>query len=150
MRLSRRSLLAASAGILLPHRPARDKAPRPGCQANGWNLDPAHFDMLLTAIREMKQLGFQGFETNLRFVEPQLDRVSEAKAQLDRIGLEFIAAHTNLPDYEKLGPEKAADEISKSAEQARKFGAHAIVVSHKGLSPTGEFPRRRWNEKHVR
>lgn len=139
MRLSRRSLLAASAGIFAARLPGAKKTPRPGCQANGWNLDPAHFDMLLTAIREMKQLGFQGFETNLRFVEPQLDRVSEAKAQLGRIGLEFIAAHTNLPDYEKLGPEKAADEISKSAEQAKKFGAHAIVVSHKGLSPTGEF-----------
>ena len=69
----------------------------------------------------MKELGFEGFETNLRFVQPQL------------------SAHTNLPDYEKLGMDKAGDEIAKAADQARQFGAHAVVVSHNGLSPTGEF-----------
>jgi sugar phosphate isomerase/epimerase len=113
---------------------------RPGCQANAWNLDPNKFDLLLTAIREMKELGFQGYETNIRFVQPQLDRVKEARAQLEAFGLEFIGAHTGLPDYEKLGMEKFGDAIGKLADQARQFGARALVVSHKGLSATGEFP----------
>ncbi len=115
------------------------KSPRPGCQANGWNLDPANFDLLLTAIREMKELGFEGFETNIRFLQPQLNRLQDARAALDQIGLEFIAAHTNLPDYVKLGMDKAGDEITKIAGQARQFGAHAVVVSHRGLSQNGEF-----------
>jgi sugar phosphate isomerase/epimerase len=142
MTFSRRTLLAGSAGsiasVLAPLRSAA-KSPRPGCQANGWNLDPAKFDLLLTAIREMKELGFQGFETNLRFVQPQLGRVKDAKAALEEAGLEFIAAHTNVPDYEKLGLDAAAEQAAKAAEQARQFGARALVMSHKGLSPTGEF-----------
>jgi sugar phosphate isomerase/epimerase len=139
MLVSRRNFLAGTAGVLATRMPAAPKAPRPGCQANGWNLDPAHFDLLLAAIRDMKELGFAGYETNIRFLQPQLSRVPEARAALDAIGLEFIAAHTSLPDYEKLGLDKAGDFITKTAEQARQFGARAVVVSHKGLSPAGEF-----------
>lgn len=113
--------------------------PRPGCQANGWNLDPARFDLLLTALREMKELEFQGFETNIRFLQPQLERVAAARAQIDAFGLEFIAAHTNLPEYQKAGPEGAASAAAKVAGEAKQFGAHALVVSHGGLSSTGEF-----------
>lgn len=139
MMLTRRSLLRGTAAVLAAPVHGGTKDPRPGCQANAWNLDPAQFDLLLAAVREMKELGFQGYETNLRFVRPQLNRISEARAALDGIGLEFIAAHTTLPDYEKMGMDKAADEIAKAAGQARQFGARALVVSHKGLSPTGEF-----------
>lgn len=141
MTLSRRSLLAgvACAAGFVPRGQSAPKGPRPGCQANGWNLDPAKFDLLLTALKEIKELQFQGFETNIRFVQPQLGRVAGARAQLAGFGLEFIGAHTNVPDWEKLGMEAAADQVAKLAGQAKQFGAHALVMSHKGLSPTGEF-----------
>lgn len=128
---TRRSLLAGAASLLATQLPGAPNGPRPGCQANGWNLDPARFDLLLTAIREMKQLGFQGYETNIRFLQPQLSRLPEARSALNEIGLEFIGAHTGLP--------KTGDEVSKLADQAKQFGAHALVVSHGGLSKTGQF-----------
>jgi inosose dehydratase len=137
--VNRRNFLAGVAGILAPGAQGAAKDPRPGCQANAWNLDPANFDLLLAALRDMKELGFEGFETNIRFLQPQLGRMQEARAALDAIGLEFVGAHTNLPDYEKLGMDKAGDSMTKVAGQAKQFGARAVVVSHKGLSPTGEF-----------
>jgi sugar phosphate isomerase/epimerase len=136
--LPRRTFLAGIAATAAAHA-AGAPPPRPGCQANAWNLDPARFDLLLTALGEMKELEFQGFETNIRFVQPQLDRATEARARLDAIGLEFVGAHTNLPEYEKAGPESAAAAVAKLAGEARQFGAHALVLSHAGLSPTGEF-----------
>lgn len=139
MILTRRIFLATAAGVVTARLRGTQKLPRPGCQANGWNLDPARFDLLLTAVREMKELAFQGFETNIRFVQSQLNRVPEPRAALEGIGLEFIGAHTGLPDYETMGTEKAADEVARLAGQARQVGSRALVVSHKGLSPTGEF-----------
>ena len=143
MILSRRHFLqgaaAACAAASAPSAFGALQRPRPGCQANAWNLDPAKFDLLLTAIREMKELAFQGFETNIRFVEPQLGRVAEARAQIEQFGLVFIGAHTNVPDYAKLGMDQAADQVTQAATTAKKFGAHAVVFSHKGLSATGEF-----------
>ena len=139
MTLSRRSVLVGAAGVFTAALKGSSNAPRAGCQANAWNLNPAHFDSLLTAVREMKELGFEGFETNIRFLQPQLDRVKEARAQLDAIGVEFVGAHTSLPDYDKLGIDKAAEQVTKLAGQARQFGTHALVCSFRGLSPTGEF-----------
>jgi len=148
MELSRRSLLTSAAGLLAAMRvPGALKGLRAGCQANGWNLDPAKFDLLLTAIREMKELGFEGFETNIRFFQPQLGDVAQAKAAVDAIGLEFVAAHTNLPNYQKLGMEGTGNEITKLAEQAKQFGAHALVLSHGGLSKTGEFTQEALDQK---
>ena len=140
MILSRRSLLQAAAGLAAgPRVRGAQQALRAGCQANGWNLDPANFNLLLTAIRDMKELGFEGFETNIRFFQPQLEKAAETRAALDRTGMEFIAAHTNLPNYEKLGMEQAGDQVTKLANEAKQFGAHALVVSHGGLSKAGQF-----------
>jgi sugar phosphate isomerase/epimerase len=136
--LRRRTFLAGAAAVTFL-RAASAPRPRPGCQANAWNLDPARFDLLVTAVREMKELEFQGFETNTRFIQPQLEHAAEARARLDAFGLEFIAAHTNLPEYQRAGPEGAGAAAGKLAGQARQFGAHALVVSHGGLSSTGQF-----------
>jgi len=138
--LLRRTFLAGAA--VLAARAAGAPLPRPGCQANAWNLDPARFDLLLTAVREMKELEFQGFETNIRFVQPQLEHAAEARERLDAAGLEFVGAHTNLPEYQRVGIEGAGAAATKLAEQARQFGARAVVVSHGGLSSTGQFPER--------
>ena len=70
MHLSRRTFFTGAAGLLAAGLRGNPALARPGCQANAWNLDPARFDLLLTAVREMKELGFQGFETNIRFVQP--------------------------------------------------------------------------------
>jgi len=102
--------------------------PRPGCQANAWNLEPARFDLPLTAMREMKELEFQGFETNIRFLQPKPDAAS----------LDFVGAHTSLPEYDKAGPEGAA-AVAKLAPAARQVGTRTLIVSHPGLSPAGEF-----------
>jgi sugar phosphate isomerase/epimerase len=148
MQLSRRSLLQTGAGLIPVARAfGGPQRPRAGCQANGWNLDPANFELLLTALREMKQLGFEGFETNIRFFQPQLGKVAETRAALDRIGLEFAGAHTNLPNYEKLGLDVAADEVTKLAREARQFGAKALIVSHGGLSKTGQFAQEALDKK---
>ena len=136
--LRRRTFLASAAAVIAA-RAADSPRPRPGCQANAWNLDPARFDLLLTALREMKELEFQGFETNIRFLQPQLEHAAEARARLEANGLVFIGAHTNVPEYLSAGADGAAAAAAKLADQARQFGAQAIVMSHAGLSQTGAF-----------
>src|ERR1039458_3073641 len=81
--LRRRTFLACAAAMATAHA-ADAPAPRPGCQANAWNLDPARFDLLLTALREMKELEFQGFETNIRFLQPQLNSGADAAHRVAR------------------------------------------------------------------
>jgi sugar phosphate isomerase/epimerase len=144
---TRRRFIAAALVSAAGAATCQTKRLRPGCQANGWNLDPARFDLLLTALREMKELGFEGFETNIRFLEPQLHRAKEARAEIEAIGVEFIGAHTGLSNYELTGIAAAADKIGKTAEAAKTFGARAVVLSHSGLSKTGEFSEKALEQK---
>jgi sugar phosphate isomerase/epimerase len=139
MLASRRTILAGFAGVIAARAAGAPDLPRPGCQANGWDLDPNRFDLLLTALKEMKELEFQGFETNIRFLQPQIGRVAEVRAQIEAIGVEFVGAHTNLGNYKTLGLEKAAADLAKAAQQAHQFGAKALVISSGGLSQDGEF-----------
>ena len=147
MLMNRRDLLTAAAALLVVNAHAEAPLPKPGCQTNGWDLDPRRFDLLLTALREMKELEFQGFETNIRFVQPQLERLDQAKGQIDATGLEFVGAHTGLPNYEGMGLEKAADAVGSLAAQARQFGARALVVSHGGLAKNGQFSKPAMEQK---
>jgi sugar phosphate isomerase/epimerase len=100
----------------------------------------------LTAIGEIRELGFEGFKTNIRFFQQQLEKVAETRAALQAIGLEFIGTHTGLPNYQKLG-NRAGNEVTKLAEQAKQFGARALVVSRCGLSKTGEFTEEALDQK---
>ena len=42
-----------------------------GCQTNAWRIDPNNFDSLLEVLRQIKELGFDGFETGYRNVQGQ-------------------------------------------------------------------------------
>lgn len=60
--VSRRSVLTGLAGAIA-------SVPRRGCRANGWDLDPKRFDLLLTALKEMRELGFQAGQKNKDFTK---------------------------------------------------------------------------------
>lgn len=49
MKVNRRTAPAAFAGALAARAADSGTPPRPGYQANGWDLDPKQFDLLLTA-----------------------------------------------------------------------------------------------------
>jgi len=68
--ISRRVFLAILPvpAALLAAKPTTIKV---GCQANAWPLKAGDFPQLLAALGEMKQLGYVGFECNIRFVQDQ-------------------------------------------------------------------------------
>ena len=126
MTLSRRSLFAGAAGVLTSRMPGASKVKRPGCQANGWQLDPARFDLLLTAVREIKELGFQGFETNIRFVQPQLSRASEARAELEQIGL----ALSKTGEFSEEALQRKARMLNLAAKRCGDAGLTLAYHNH--------------------
>jgi len=69
---------------------------RVGCQANGFPIKQGDFPGLLAALRKMKELGYVGFECNVRFVESEFDRVAEARKQIEDSGVAFIGAHMSM------------------------------------------------------
>lgn len=129
--ITRRAFVAASFAAGLSVR-AEQATPKVGCQANAWPLKEGDFDQLIGAINSMKELGYAGFECNIRFVRGQFEHASEARKRLEATGVEFIGAHMSM---QQAATEPFADLVKGVAS----LGAHYIVMSGTGLSKDGGF-----------
>ena len=138
--LTRRNLLRITAAASLVGKTATGAAARvkAGCQTNAWDIDPARFETLLSALSEIRELGFTGFETQLRYLQPQMNRQEEARAEIASRELTFIGVHTNMPKYEELGEERALEDIGRHAMAAKQFGAKTLIVNST-TSPPPKF-----------
>ena len=128
---SRRTFLAAIAALPLLAK-AKERNIRVGCQANGWPLKEGDFDQLLGVLKEMREIGYTGFECNIRFVKAQFDNAPGARARIEATGVQFIGAHTSL--------EQSLDkDFARRAAGVAALGGQRIVMSAKGLSPEGRY-----------
>jgi inosose dehydratase len=149
LRVSRRRFVAAlPAGVaalaLMHRRPAFAATPRPrvGCQANGFPLKPGDFPALIVALRKMNELGYTGFECNVRFVESEFERILEARKRIEDTGVTFIGTHTSM--------QLAKPEIfPRWVEKVAALGASCIVMSGAGLAADGNFAPKALQEKLV-
>ena len=139
MLLSRRAfvrVLPASlcALALLRERPLFGAAavPRVGCQANGFPLKPGDFGSLLAALRKMKELGYTGFECNVRFVEGEFENTADTRKKIVDTGIEFIGAHTSMALAK-------SDVFPRWVEKLTALGAGHVVMSGTGLASDGSF-----------
>jgi sugar phosphate isomerase/epimerase len=129
--ISRRAFLATLPipAVLLAAKPP---AITVGCQANAWPLKTGDFAQLLGVLKEMKTLGYAGFECNIRFVQDQFSRVAEARREIEKTGVKFIGAHTSM---QQAKPES----FPKALTSVVALGAERIVMSGTGLAPDGKF-----------
>ncbi|HUR58958.1 MAG TPA: sugar phosphate isomerase/epimerase [Opitutaceae bacterium] len=119
--------------------PAGSK-PRVGCQANGFTLKAGEFPGLLAALVKMKELGYAGFECNVRFVEGEFGNVADARKRIEDTGVEFIGAHMNMTQGK-------TDAFPRTVEKLAALGATAIVMSGSGLAANGVFTADAVHEK---
>lgn len=88
----------------------------------------------------MKRLGYEGFECNYRFLESEFGRAAEARTKIERPGVKFIGAHASMEQMRGEAGERIAAGVSA-------MGAECIVMSGRGLSPTGHFEQTALIEK---
>ena len=129
--ISRRHFLIAAGAPAALFAQAK-AAPRAGCQANGFVLTAGDFAALLSALGKMKELGYAGFECNVRFVRGQFARSREARDQIEQTGIRFIGAHMSVL-------EARPDVFPGVTQGVAALGAECIVMSAAGLSPAGKF-----------
>ncbi|HEX4149793.1 MAG TPA: hypothetical protein VHY20_12430, partial [Pirellulales bacterium] len=91
------------------------------CQMNAWQIKPGDFSELLARVADLKGLGFEAFECNVRFVEGQFAQAEKARARITETGVRFYGPHTSLRF--KL------DELKRYADGAAALGAGRIVLS---------------------
>ena len=140
MDMSRRAFLSclpAGAVITALPRVAAAAAPRLGCQTNAWPLKPGDFPAFLAVLREMKALGFEGFETSFRNVQGQYADAAPARASLAASGLAFFGVHIFLTEYDPRTRVAPMDLVTATADGGAALGAQRVILSGAGLVKDG-------------
>lgn len=137
--LPRRTFLAAlSAGMAgriagFAALPAKTTRVKLGCQTNAWRIDPRDFTSLLTVLTKLKELGFDGFETGFRNIQPQFGNIAQARTQIEKAGLVFFGCHIFLDQYDTQTKIAPIDLIKTVVDGAAGLGAQRLILSGGGL-----------------
>ena len=132
--ISRRAFLATAAVAGVTSPAAADK-PRAGCQTNAWNLEPPEFSRVLDVLRNIRKIGYEGFETGFRNLLTQEGALDRAKEEIVKTGLRLIGVHIFLPDYDNETGIAPADLIQRVTNIASKLGAERLILSGAAASP---------------
>jgi inosose dehydratase len=80
-------------------------------------------------LERIRELGFKGFETGYRNLQPAADNLGAVRSRLDSIGLTFFGIHIFLPEYHKtthLAPEALYTEV---VDIGSVLGAQYLILS---------------------
>ena len=150
-RMTRRSLLRTAAvaaagrtmtpnGVLDALAQAMDRHPgiRFGVQLNAFPIDPNRFDTFLDTLGQVKQIGYQGFESSFRNVTAQFASPEQGRRNIEATGLTFFGIHIFLSNkmYDpatKIAPESLYKSVARGGAA---LGAKHMILS--GLPVTNE------------
>jgi inosose dehydratase len=103
-----------------------------GVQLNAFPIDAKRFDTFLSALGQVKQIGYDGFESSFRNVSAQFDTPAPARKQIEQTGLTFFGIHIFMPSFDRYD---AATHIAAPAiyepvaHGGAALGARYMVLS---------------------
>jgi sugar phosphate isomerase/epimerase len=102
-----------------------------GVQLNAFPIDPKRFETFLDTLGQIKQIGYQGFESSFRNVSEQFAAPEKARRAIEATGLTFFGIHVFLPTplYDattKIAPPAVYEPIARGGAA---LGAKHIVLS---------------------
>jgi inosose dehydratase len=137
---SRREVLkgaaALSLGICFPGSDladvrGKDTRIKFGAQTNAWAIDPQKPDSFFEVLHQIKQIGYEGFETGFINLSGAFDAPSETARRISAIGLTFFGIHIFLPPYKwdvvtRLPPSVLYERVTHGGAE---LGAQRLILS---------------------
>lgn len=102
-----------------------------GVQLNAFPIDPKNFSTFLSALADVKRIGYDGFESGFRNVSEQFAAPASACRQIEATGLTFFGVHIflNTPMYDPattIAPVSLYESVGRGAAA---LGAHHLILS---------------------
>ncbi|MGI8744230.1 MAG: sugar phosphate isomerase/epimerase family protein [Bryobacteraceae bacterium] len=151
----RRSFLASLPAACLA-APAASSKVHVGCQTNAWNIDPGNIESFFNVLSTIQRIGFEGFETGFRNLQPQFGDPQKARERIKESGLRFFGIHVFLKSYDPRTAVGPYDLLTSVADGGKALGAERLIVSGastpepealtrkaKALNRIGEYSRAR-------
>jgi len=112
-----------------------------GVQLNAFPIDPKRFETFLDTLGQIKQIGYQGFESGFRNVSEQFAAPEKARRAIEETGLTFFGIHVFLPTpmYDptaKIAPPSVYEPVARGGAA---LGAKHIVLSGAPVENTDQL-----------
>lgn len=102
-----------------------------GVQLNAFPIDPNSLDSFLGALNQVKQIGYQGFESGFRNLSNQFSSPGHARSAIEQTGLVFFGIHIFFPNEQyDPGTHIAAPAVYEPvARGGAALGARHLILS---------------------
>lgn len=113
-----------------------------GVQLNAFPIDPKRFQTFVDTLGEVKQVGYQGFESGYRTLTEQFAEPAPARRQIERTGLTFFGIHIFMPSFEMYDPATriAAPALYEPvARGGAALGAKHLILSGAPAADPGQL-----------
>ncbi len=115
-----------------------------GVQLNAFPVDPGNFQSFLYALAQVKQIGYQGFESSFRNVSEQFAASEPARRSIEQTGLTFFGIHIFFPNegYDQQTRVAAASVYEPVARGGVALGAKHLILSGAPAADADELKRK--------
>lgn len=115
-----------------------------GVQLNAFPIDPHRFDTFLDALRQVKQIGYQGFESSFRNVSQEFADPRPAREKIEATGLVFFGVHIFFPNdqYDPATHIAARTVYEPVARGGAALGARHLILSGAPAADVTELQRK--------
>ncbi len=130
------ALAAVSLGALSPFRGLADVRGKDigikfGAQTNAWAIDPQKPDSFFEVLHQVKQIGYDGFETGFFNLRGSFNASAETAQRIAATGLNFFGIHIFLPPDKwdvttRLPPNVLYEQV---AHGGAALGAQRLILS---------------------
>ena len=108
---------------------AKPAVMRAGCQTSAWPVDPKDLESFFKALAAIKELGFEGFETDFFNVRSQFTHADGPRERIKKSGLRFSGIHVWLNAYDQQTAIPSVGLLEQVADGCKALGAERLIVS---------------------
>ena len=115
-----------------------------GVQLNAFPIDPNRFGTFLDTLQQVKQIGYQGFESGFRNVSAQFDKPAPARKRIEEAGLTFFGIHIFFPNdqYDSKTHIAAPSVYEPVARGGADLGAKHLILSGAPCADADQLKRK--------
>jgi sugar phosphate isomerase/epimerase len=115
-----------------------------GVQLNAFPIDPKNFQSFLDTLGQVKQIGYQGFESSFRNVSGQFGTPEPARRSIAQTGLTFFGIHIFFSNdkYDQETHIAAASVYEPVARGGAALGAEHLILSGAPAADAEELKRK--------
>jgi len=112
-----------------------------GVQLNAFPMDPQRFQTFLDVLGQVKEIGYQGFESSFRNLSPQFASPEMARSSIERTGLTFFGIHIFFPNemYDQKTRIAAPSVYEPVARGGAALGAKHMILSGAPCEDAGQL-----------